>query len=195
MNAVHAILKDKISTNALYGLVLLVALLAAVVLGHARDFVVQAKTNTEYASRELSKLNSIKNSDLWEKRAKDSAITLKQWQDTKWQGETVGVLAAKIQQELLKLADEVKLRDPRINVGSELIEVDGETIMRFSLSGTAPEKSALVELLLAMADGEKKIIVDEAIADFYQGNRSIIRLSGLAMVNVINRTDDQGGGK
>jgi hypothetical protein len=195
MNAVFAMFKDKISTNAAYGLVLLVVLLGAVALGHVRDFAIQAKTNTEYASRELSKLNSIKNSDLWENRARESAVVLKEWQDTKWQGETVGVLAAKIQQELLKLAAKIKLQNPRINVGNELIEVDGETIMRFSLSGTASSKDAFVKLLLDMSEGEKKMIVDEAIADFFQERRVTIRLSGLAMVNLISSTDDQESGE
>ncbi|MDQ7018987.1 MAG: hypothetical protein Q9M33_07455 [Robiginitomaculum sp.] len=195
MNALGTILtKVKISTHAAYGLVVLAVLLGTVMLGHVRDYATQAKTETEYAARELSKLNSIKNSDLWEQRAQESAIALKEWQSVKWQGETVGVLAAKIQQELMKQASKVKLRNPRINVGSEIIEVDGETIMRFSLSGTASSKSAVPELLLAMAEGEKKLVVDEAIADFYLDRRSIIRLSGLAIVQVINRDNKPGSG-
>jgi len=194
MNALGTMSKIKITNNAAYGLVMLAILLGAVMLGHVRDYVMQAKTETEYASRELSKLNSIKNSDLWKKRARESAVALKEWESAKWQGETVGVLAAKIQQELINQANKVKLKSPRINVGSEIIDVGGETIMRFSLTGTAANKPALVELLLAMAEGKNKLIIDEAIVDFYQNRRSLIRLSGLAIVHVNQRPEKQGNG-
>ncbi len=184
MNAQSSFLKGGISSNAAYGLVLLFALLAIVIAGTVREKVLQTRTNAEYAGRELAKLNSIDNSDLWAKRADKSQKALKQWQASVWEGETVGVLAAKIQQRLIVLASDMGLENSQITVGNELINIDGQTVMRFSLTGTSSGNAKPIEILLAIAKNQKTLIVDEITADFYQGQRSLVRLSGLAIVNL-----------
>ena len=192
MKALIVSLKDKMTTSSAYGLVVLGILLGLVVLGHVRDQVVQAKGNAGYAARELARLNTIKKSDVWSERVLESARAKRAWEETKWKGETVGVVAAQIQQELIKLAAQVKLTSPQVKVANELIKVDGETIMRFSLSGAASEKFSMMDLLLGIASEDKRIIVDDVIVNYFSGNRSLIRMSGLAIVEV-NKTSESTG--
>ncbi|PHS29124.1 MAG: hypothetical protein COA85_02010 [Robiginitomaculum sp.] len=192
MNISLKLLMGRLSTNAAYGLVVLFILLGLLAVSKIEERVTQIRTDAEFASRELAKLNSIKNSDVWKTRASESANALKTWQETRWQGETVGVLAAKIQQKLIQITEEVELKNSTISVGNELIEVNGETIMRFSLSGVSFQETAPIDVLLAAAGGKKILIIDEVVADFHQGQRNLIRLSGLALVHVINSADEQG---
>ena len=189
-----ALFKDKMTTSSAYGLVVLAILLGLVGVGNVRDQVVLAKNDAHYAARELAKLNAIKKSDVWSERVESSAKAKEAWENTRWQGETVGVLAAKIQQELITLADKAQLRKPQVKVSNELIEIDGETIMRFSLSGSTADHFATIKLLLAIAGEDKKIIVDDVVANFFTGNRSLIRLSGLAIVQVSNGVENAGEG-
>jgi hypothetical protein len=191
MNALRERFKGKISTNAAYGMVLLAFLLGMVLLGTLREQVMQARTNTQYAKRELAKLNSINKTDVWAKRAKQSADVLQEWQNTSWQGETVGVLAATIQQSLIGIADKLDLQNAQINVGNELINIDGTTIMRYSLSGIFSDESKTMELLVAQAAGVNKLIVDEVVFDYYMAGRSQVRLSGLAVVRIASDTSEK----
>jgi hypothetical protein len=191
MNALGERFKGNISTNAAYGMVLLVFLLGMILLGSMREQVMQARTNTQYAERELAKLNSINKTDVWAKRAKQSADVLQEWQNTSWQGETVGVLAATIQQSLIGIADELGLQNAQINVGNELINVGGATIMRYSLSGIFSDESKTMELLIAQAAGVNKLIVDEVMFDYYTAGRSQVRLSGLAVVRIASDTSEK----
>ncbi len=186
MNALIAQFREKLSPTAAYGLVVLAFLFGLMAVDPVHQRVVQAKTDSEFAARELAKLNTIENTDLWSQRAEASGAALQQWQSVKWDGETVGVLAAKIQQELIQIAQDIGLRNPQISVGNELIEVDGETIMRFSLAGAASDNTAPIELLLKTSDLQKSMVFTEVTADFFQG-RSLIRLSGLALVQVAGR--------
>jgi len=192
MNISLQSLMGKLSTKAAYGLVVLFILLGLLAVSKINEHLAQIKTDAEFASRELAKLNSIKNSDVWKTRANESTKALEAWKETKWQGETVGVLAAKIQQKLIHIAEAVELKNSTINVGNELIEVNGETIMRFSLTGVSKHKTAPIDVLLAAADGEKILIIDEVVADFHQSQRNVIRLSGLALVHITNSPDKQG---
>ncbi len=193
MSALSGFFKDKISTNAAYGLVLLAGLLALALNSNIRDRVVQAKTDTAYAARELAKLNAIKDGDEWAAREKESAIALEKWQATEWQGETVGVLAATLQQVLIQYVEDLGMENPRINVSNELIDIDGKAIMRFSLSGTTDTHSAPIELLLEMANAKKRIIVDEVITDFFSAERALVRVSGLVIVRIGTASTAQGG--
>ncbi|PHS27962.1 MAG: hypothetical protein COA84_02910 [Robiginitomaculum sp.] len=192
MSALLSLFKDKLTTNAAYGLVVLGTLLGMLFLSNLYEFVVQVQTNALYAERELAKLNTIKKSDVWSQRVEESENAKKAWENTKLQGETVGVLAAKIQQKLITLSEGVSMMNPQIRVNNELIEVDGQTIMRFSLSGTLPRHFPPIDLLLALAEEDKRIIVDEVVTDFYKGNRSLIRLSGMAIVHIIDDSNQAG---
>ncbi len=188
-------LKEKVSTRAAYGIVVLILILGMVAMGTVREHVEQVRTDTEFAARELAKINTIENSDLWAKRAQVSHDALNKWQQTKWQGETVGVVAAKIQQKLIQLAEKLNMDSPQINVGNELIDFGGEIIMRFSISGASADSEAPIELLLALAENDKTIIIENVVADFYQGQRSMIRLSGMALVSISSNPGVQGTGK
>ena len=144
-----------------YGLLLIVCVIGFVGLEKFSDAETNMARRVIAAQTELATLSAIKQTKHWPERLAQSAKEKDVLQSQVWQGQTVGLIAAEVQQNLRELSARLDFDQVKINVYPEAVDIDGIKVLNFNMTGKAPSSKDFADFFEIIATSNKVIIVDE----------------------------------
>jgi len=177
-------LDHKATPLSAYGLICLMILAAFFGLDKLANANQSSLASLESSRQELALLSAIDGQDIWATRKDESADVKAALDSTLWQGGTAGAIAAQLQQNLREKAQGFKMKNIRVIVDSDPVELGNISVLNFELSGLLPPSTSLHDSLSILAGEEYTLNIDQASLTFSTRRPSLLRLSGTAPIKI-----------
>jgi len=190
-------LDNKSTPLSAYGLICLMVLAAFFGLDKLANANESSLETLESSRQELALLSAIDGQDIWAAR-KDESANIKATLDAAlWQGGTAGAIAAQLQQNLRGKAQGLSMKNIRVMVDSEPVEIGNMSVLNFELSGLLPPSKSLHDSLSILAGEDYTLNVNQASLTFSTRRPSLLRLSGTAPIRrpAADRAPDRAAGR
>jgi len=184
IQAITLWLDQKATPLSAYGLIFLIILAAFFGLDKLAKTNSSALTALKSSQQELALLSAIDGQDIWEARKDSSAILKTEFDGALWEGKTAGAIAAQLQQNLRGKARDLKMKNIRVLVDSDPIEIGNLSVLNFELSGLLPPQKTIHDSLAALANETHGLNVNQASLTFATRRPSLMRLSGIAPIKM-----------
>lgn len=176
-------LKDRlqgISERTKYAIVLLLALLAIYATARLQEAAAAAMAESERARQSFNRVaGGVLDAD-WSRRAALASQIRSEWDGRFWDGETPGLVAARVQSALSGIAAPFNLSRASINVDPTLVETGPGVSIRFRVTARTNDVASAVDLLTAIAAHPQYLIVDDVTFRVIFGGQGQIVISGVA---------------
>ncbi len=184
-------LSSELTPRLRFGLVVLLALFlfwAITTLGEDAD---KRTADVDRMRLELKGLTGRAQDIDWSERAREAAAAREAWNKLRWRGTTSGIAAAEVQAALTSLTGQSVVQSPRIQVSSDAVDLGGQPVLRFEISGVADTRSFFM-LLSAIAHNPRTLLIREISAVLPGGQSGRILIAGYAPFQMA--TEEQSGG-
>lgn len=178
-------LDDKATPISAYGLVFVIILAGFFSLDKLAAINKSTLSSLEASKQELALLSAIDGQDIWALRKDDSAALKTSLDGALWEGITAGAIAAQLQQNLRQKASGLNMKNIRVIVDSDPIEIGNMSVLTFEMSGLLPPQKTVHDMLAELANETYSLNVNQASLTFSTRRPSLIRMSGTAPVKIL----------
>jgi hypothetical protein len=175
-----------------YGLVMLAGIvfwLGLVTMGEA---VQSVKIRAQDSRQRLADLTQINATNVWEERLALAEELNTQTQNSIWSGATYGVIAARAEQGLAAIAQQLDVEKPLISVTPDVDTIDGVDFLGYNFRGMVEDGEAFVKTLQAFTDNPQRLIIHEMAVPFHDNRSSLLIISGRFPIKITQPTSQEG---
>lgn len=152
---------DDVTPRVRYGLVILAALFVALGVSRWSDRLDDRRSEVETLEYRLAELNALRGTDIWTDRLAISETMTDMARARMWTGDSPGVIAAEIDQQIRAVAMLYEVENIRISVDPSTTDVGDLQIMSFQFAGNARPQTTPLPLIMRLAGTEKAIFVED----------------------------------
>ncbi|HFB55299.1 MAG TPA: hypothetical protein ENJ46_05190 [Hellea balneolensis] len=176
-----------------YGLVALMAIIFWLGLVTMKDSVQGVKARAQDSRQRLADLTQIKATNVWEERLAVAQKLNAQTQSSIWSGATYGVIAARAEQGLATIAQQLNIEKPLISVTPDADSIDGVDFLGYNFRGMVEDGEGFVKTLQAFTDSPQRLIIHELAIPFHDNRPSLLIVSGRFPIKITQPSSPDGG--